>query len=293
MNSVLSRKYGCLYGLAIGDALGAAVEFQSPGSFEPVTGYRGEGPHGLEPGQWTDDTSMALALADSIAHGWNPKDQLIRYLDWMNNGKYSVNGRCFDIGNTTRISLIKFKANNNPIAKIYEKSDGNGSLMRLAPVAIRYYDHPDYIQFLRESSQTTHASLLCVDACIALGAMLNLLIEGIGKNCIGLGLGLGEYKLHPVIQKIVNNFNDNNFETVRGSGWVTESFEAALWAFRTTKTFEECVLKAVNLGDDADTTGAIAGQLAGTYYGYKEIPESLINGLDRKDLIETYLRPIL
>src|SRR5215813_11728499 len=97
------RQRGMLLGLAVGDALGAAVEFEVPGSFAPVTGYRGGGPHGLEPGEWTDDTSMALALADSIAEvGWDLNDQAQRYVEWWRKGRYSVNGKCFDIGITTR-----------------------------------------------------------------------------------------------------------------------------------------------------------------------------------------------
>lgn len=104
------RKRGMLLGLAIGDALGAAVEFRAPGTFDPVTRYRGGGPHGLEPGEWTDDTSMALALADSISLvGWDLNDQARRYVDWWRNGTYSVNGKCFDIGITTRGALARFE----------------------------------------------------------------------------------------------------------------------------------------------------------------------------------------
>ena len=106
------RRRGTLIGLAIGDALGAAVEFKSPGSFAPVTGYRNGGPHRLEAGEWTDDTSMALALADSIATaGWNLNDQAERYVQWMKHGTYSVNGRCFDIGITTSAALHRFLEN--------------------------------------------------------------------------------------------------------------------------------------------------------------------------------------
>ncbi len=108
--AVLDRQRGCLLGLAVGDALGAAVEFQPAGSFEPVTGYRAGGPHGLEPGEWTDDTSMALALADSIAQvGWDLNDQAQCYVRWWKYGEYSVNGRCFDIGTTTHSALASFE----------------------------------------------------------------------------------------------------------------------------------------------------------------------------------------
>src|SRR6266481_4652044 len=144
---MIDRCRGALVGLAVGDALGAAVEFSSPGSFTPVTGYRSGGPHGLKAGEWTDDTSMALALADSIATvGWDLNDQASRYVEWWKTGKYSVNGRCFDIGITTQSALSKFVGNKNALASgdASEQASGNGSIMRLAPVPMRYADlYPD------------------------------------------------------------------------------------------------------------------------------------------------------
>ena len=135
------RQRGTLLGLAVGDALGAAVEFKSPGTFPEVTGYRGGGPHGLAPGEWTDDTSMALALADSIASvGWDLNDQARRYVAWWQKGEYSVNGRCFDIGITTRSALSRFEKTGDARTSgdTSERASGNGSIMRLAPVPIRY-----------------------------------------------------------------------------------------------------------------------------------------------------------
>ena len=135
------RLRGALIGLAVGDALGAAVEFQEPGSFAPVTGYRSGGPHSLEPGEWTDDTSMALALADSIATaGWDLNDQSERYVRWMKHGSYSVNGRCFDVGITTSAALHRFLEGKDATlsGSRAESASGNGSIMRLAPVPIRY-----------------------------------------------------------------------------------------------------------------------------------------------------------
>jgi ADP-ribosyl-[dinitrogen reductase] hydrolase len=141
------RRRGAFLGLAVGDALGAAVEFKAPGSFPPVTTYRNGGPHGLKAGEWTDDTSMALALADSIAAvGWDLNDQANRYLEWWSKGKYSVNGRCFDIGIATRSALSEFmdKKNAHTSGDRSERSSGNGSIMRLAPVPIRYaHLYPD------------------------------------------------------------------------------------------------------------------------------------------------------
>src|SRR5947209_5505276 len=164
-----NRYRGALIGLAVGDALGAAVEFKSPGSFTPVTGYRSGGPHGLQAGEWTDDTSMALALADSIASvGWDLNDQATRYVLWWQTGKYSVTGSCFDIGITTRTALSKYLGNKNALAsgEPSERASGNGSIMRLAPVPMRYAAlYPNQVDELsrlaEESSLPTHASEQC------------------------------------------------------------------------------------------------------------------------------------
>src|ERR1700686_5291423 len=180
------RSRGALIGLAVGDALGAAVEFKSPGSFALVTGYRNGGPHRLQAGEWTDDTSMALALADSIATaGWDLNDQADRYVQWWKTGKYSVNGRCFDIGITTRGSLGNFLANKDALASgdRSERASGNGSIMRLAPVPIRYsHYYPNKVaeisRFAEESSLPTHASEQCVSACRYLATVLAALIHG-------------------------------------------------------------------------------------------------------------------
>lgn len=288
---MINRKKGCFYGLAIGDALGAAVEFKKPGQFAEVKSYRGFGPHGLLPGQWTDDTSMALALADSIAKGWDIKSQLENYALWFETGKYSVNGRCFDIGTTTRSALYEFIDNGRLISDNDPVLSGNGSIMRLAPVPIKYIGDPEIIDYLKESSLTTHASDQCVSACVALGLILEGLIEGKSKESV-LDKDFVSEKLDPLIDKVIQGSYKLGIN-IKGSGWVVESLEASLWAFHTSNSFEETVLKAVNLGDDADTTGAIAGQLAGAYYGFNKIPQHLIDGLDRKDMIETYLNPIL
>ena len=167
------RGRGALIGLAVGDALGAAVEFRSPGSFTPVTCYRDGGPHGLHAGEWTDDTSMALALADSIATaGWNLNDQADRYVEWWKTGKYSVNGRCFDIGITTRSALGNYTAKKDALTSgdRSDRASGNGSIMRLAPVPMRfghlYADQLDELSRLaEESSVPTHTSEQCVSAC--------------------------------------------------------------------------------------------------------------------------------
>ncbi len=301
---MLDRRRGTLIGLAVGDALGAAVEFQSPGSFTPVTGYRGGGPHGLDAGAWTDDTSMALALADSItAVGWNLDDQADRYVTWWKTGKYSVTGRCFDIGITTRVALAKHAANRDALVSgnRSEHASGNGSIMRLAPVPIRFaHLYPSQLDELsrlaEESSLPTHASEQCLSACRYLTLVLTALIHGEDREHVLSPAWkplrqLNMIKsLHPLIKEIAaGSFQQKHPPAIRGSGWVVESLEAALWAFHNASSFEEAVLKAVNLGNDADTTGAVCGQLAGAYWGESGIPEPLRTGLKRVDLLENAL----
>ena len=306
--SSLDRRRGALVGLAVGDALGAAVEFRRPGSFEPVTGYRAGGPHGLGPGEWTDDTSMALALADSINQaGWDLNDQAERYVSWWRTGAYSVNGRCFDIGIQTSRSLSNFINTNDArtSSSADESSSGNGSIMRLAPVPIRFVDfYPGNIGELAErageSSLPTHASPQCVSACRYLAVVLAALMQGedrddvLAPNWEPLREIDAIQPLHPLIKNVAKgSYRRKRPPEIKGSGWVVESLEAALWAFHDTGSFEEAVLKAVNLGDDADTTGAVCGQLAGAFWGESGIPKALRDGLARYDMIDKALRGLL
>lgn len=302
------HRRGALIGLAVGDALGAAVEFKSPGSFAPVSGYRDGGPHGLDAGEWTDDTSMALALADSIATaGWDLNDQADRYVQWWKSGKYSVNGRCFDIGITTRSALCHFVAKKDARTSgdRSDRASGNGSIMRLAPVPIRFgHLYPGQLDELsrlaEDSSLPTHASEQCVSACRYLAVVLAALIHGEDRDEVLSPdwkplQQLNDIKpLHPLIQEIAQgSFRRKQPPAIQGSGWVVKSLEASLWAFHDADNFEEAVLRAVNLGDDADTTGAICGQLAGAYWGESNIPQSLRSGLARMDMLEKSLSGLL
>jgi ADP-ribosyl-[dinitrogen reductase] hydrolase len=247
-------------------------------------------------------------LADSIASvGWDLNDQASRYVEWWQTGKYSVNGRCFDIGITTRSALSKFVANKDALASgdASERASGNGSIMRLAPVPVGHADlYPDNIEELLrladESSLTTHASEQCRSACRYLATVLAALVRGEDRAAVlspdwrPLRL-LNEIKLlHPMIQEVAQgSFRQKQPPAIEGSGWVVRSLEAALWAFHDAGSFEEAVLRAVNLGDDADTTGAICGQLAGASWGESNIPEPLRSGLARMDMIEEALAGIL
>lgn len=308
MDRTTDRRRGTLIALAVGDALGAAVEFECPGEFAPVTGYRDGGPHRLNAGEFTDDTSMALALADSIAAvRWDLNDQARRYVEWMQTGKYSVNGRCFDIGITTSRSLSRFLQTGNAFSSgsTAESSSGNGSIMRLAPVPLRFcHQFPNDIESLsrmaEESSLTTHASEQCLSACRYMALVLCGLMHGEDRRTVLSPdwqplMKLKAIKpLHPLIEAIADGgFKTKQPPEIRGSGWVVQSLEAAIWAFHDAGSFEEAVLKAVNLGDDADTTGAVCGQFAGAYFGESGIPEHLKSGLARKDMIEEALAGIV
>ena len=298
------RQRGALIGLAVGDALGAPVEFQPPQSFLTVNDYNYGGPFGLEPGQWTDDTSLALALADSLAKaGWDLDDQMRRYLAWHQNGEYSVTGHCFDIGFTTLNALRRYqqvpdaRKSGDPA----EHSSGNGSIMRLAPVPIRYADlFPDGIgelgRLAAESSLTTHASPQCQSSCRYMALLLAGLIHGVDRRELldpawpPLEALRQAEPLHREVEAIAaGSFREKEPPEIRGSGYVVQCLEAALWAFHNAADFDEAVLRAVNLGDDSDTTGAVCGQLAGACWGESGIPLTWRERLGRRDLIEAAL----
>jgi ADP-ribosyl-[dinitrogen reductase] hydrolase len=299
----LNRRRGALIGLAVGDAMGAAVEFMAPGTFEPVSGYRGGGPHRLAPGEWTDDTSMALALADSIAErGWDPQHQAERYLAWWKTGAYSVTGHAFDIGVTTAAALRRFAATRDvhTCADDSPRASGNGSIMRLAPVSIACMDlfphsNGELLQRLIESSRTTHASPQCVSACAYMGVVLCGLLQGLAREQVldpeFVRTHLNDYPLHGEIEEVAHGSYRRRPPV--GSGYVVRSLEAALWAFHDAVDFREAVLRAVNLGDDADTTGAVCGQLAGAYFGESGIPQEWRDGLRGRAIIDPILTRLL
>lgn len=302
------RQRGMLVGLAVGDALGAAVEFEMPGTFPEVSDYQGGGPHGLKPGEWTDDTSMALALADSIAQvGWDLNDQARRYADWWQEGKYSVNGQCFDIGGTVQGGLARFQASGDASTSgdPAEGASGNGSIMRLAPVAIRFaHLYPnrleELVQRAVESSLPTHASPQCLSACAYLATVLAALVQGHPRETVLspkwaiLDHVQGLYPLHPEIEEVAQaSYRHKPASSIVGSGYVVTCLEAALWAFAGADNFRHAVLRAVNLGDDTDTTGAVCGQLAGACWGESGIPLEWREGLAGRDLIEKALAGLL
>ncbi|MCK4548598.1 MAG: ADP-ribosylglycohydrolase family protein [Candidatus Krumholzibacteria bacterium] len=277
------RSRGCLLGLAAGDAVGTAVEFKDRGSFPPVTGMTGGGPFDLEPGQWTDDTSMALCLATSLVEcgGFDARDQMDRYLDWYRSGYMSCTGTCFDIGNTVAGSLRRYADTGDPLSGPADPmTAGNGSIMRLAPVPIYFF--PDIAETIRrseESSRTTHGAPQCLSACRLFGEVLHRALSGMSKNEILFLPFSGEFRNDRLASIALGEYRDKPAGVIRGTGYVVDSLEAALWCFFNTASFEGAILAAANLGDDADTTAAVCGQVAGAHYGMRGIPQGWLEKL--------------
>jgi ADP-ribosyl-[dinitrogen reductase] hydrolase len=289
MTAVRERAIGSLLGLAAGDALGTTLEFTPRDSRPRLTGIEGCGPFRLEPGQWTDDTSMALALADSLLScgGLNEHDLMTRFVSWWEDGAYSSNGRCFDIGNTVRTALSRFKRTGDPIAGSSDPmSAGNGSLMRLAPVAIRYWDDDEARRdAAARQSRTTHGAAEGIDACIAFADMVADAIAGRPRSEV-LRDRAGEPPYAGAIAGIMaGSWRGKARQEVNSSGYVAHSLEAAIWCVARTGSFAEAVLLAANLGDDADTVAAITGQLAGALYGYRSIPQEWLGQLAGQGMI--------
>lgn len=276
------RYRGALLGLAIGDAIGTTVEFKPRGSFPEVTDMTGGGPFGLKPGEWTDDTSMALCLAESLLHakGFDPDDQMVRYTRWYREGYLSSTGKCFDIGNTTARALQKYEGDRNPFAGATDPNTaGNGALMRLAPIPMFYApDANAVMHYAAESTRTTHGASEAIECSKLFSLQLCEALVGHSKDAI-LAVTYPE-PLSAKVDAIARGaYMAKSIDEIRGSGYAVESLEAALWCFWHTSSFKSAVLQAANLGDDADTTAAICGQLAGAYYGVQEIPESWLQQL--------------
>ena len=298
--ALADRRAGCLLGLATGDALGTTLEFSRPGSFKPMTDMVGGGPFHLEAGQWTDDTSMALCLAASLIEcGFDLRDQIERYVRWWKEGYFSSTGSCFDIGNTVSAALRAFMRTGEPVSGSTDPySAGNGSIMRLAPVPLFFQNADDCIHFSGESSRTTHQAPTAIDACRYLGGILWGLLHGASKAEVLAPMyhpsGSVWTNLDPAITEIaMGSFKEKEPPEIRGSGYVVASLEAALWAFHKSESFEEGALLAVNLGEDADTTGAVFGQIAGAFYGKSGIPGRWLEQLHDRELMEKMVQQLI
>ena len=286
MITLQDRFRGTLIGLACGDALGSPVEFKARGSFEPVTEMTGD--YHYAAGEWTDDTAMAICLANSLVEkGFDLEDQINKYCQWAYHGyvdKKSVGG----IGRTVSNALSKYTRYKVVDAGPTDhNTSGNGSLMRLAPVPMFFYpNRHEAILKSGISSKTTHGSQVCLESCMLFGEMLCSAFAGRTKEQI-----LFETQTpvsHPEMIAIKGgDYFTKTEDQIKGSGYVVESLEASLWCFLNTSNYKDAVLKAVNLGDDADTTAAITGQIAGAFYGYASIPLEWRSNINQHSAIVT------
>lgn len=271
------RAAGCLVGLAVGDALGTTLEFTQRDTYDHLTDIVGGGPFRRKAGEWTDDTSMALCLAESLLerHRLDPPDLMERFRRWRDEGHNSVTGTCFDIGVTTTTAIDVYVRTGEPLAGARgARTAGNGSIMRLAPVPI--FHAADIAAADAASAlqgRTTHGAAECVESCRLMGRILVALLQGQPwQAAIAVAPGLFTA---PRVQAIAaGDWRGKPRDQIKSGGYVIDTLEAALWAVDSTASFKDAALLAVNLGNDADTVGAVAGQLAGARYGWTGIPGS-------------------
>ncbi|GEO02220.1 ADP-ribosylglycohydrolase [Novosphingobium sediminis] len=287
--AIEDRALGALLGLAVGDALGTTLEFTRRDSYPHLTDMIGGGPFELEPGQWTDDTSMALALAESLLAkpDLDEIDLMGRFANWYVHGVNSCTGSCFDIGNATRTAIDTWLRTGRALAGSTDPNTaGNGSLMRLSPVAIRHWPDPaTLVDVAKRQSLTTHGAPQAVEACARFALVL---ADAIAGRDWREALDCQETSDDLAIAAIIKgNWRSKGRLDIASSGYVIHSLEAAFWCVDQTETFRDAVLIAANLGDDADTTAAITGQLAGVVHGAGAIPQTWLDKLAWREDIES------
>ncbi|KAL2864339.1 ADP-ribosylglycohydrolase family protein [Aspergillus lucknowensis] len=312
--TVDSRIKGSIFGVAVVDALGGPVEFQPRGTFDPVTDFRHNEHFDVPPGTWTDDTSMTLCLAKSLidSKGEFISQAAIRnYIDWWEDGYLSATGDCFDIGAGTTKALMTWQGyfdrsphiqKDDPhgheggqpaIDKALKREEfcGNGSLMRVSPIALVYFRNmPEAIANAAASSDVTHPYPTCAEACTIYTRLLVHALNNTSKTNLAADLSTTAWK-DPSLKgrlsgyRTLSDWAAQDEDSIKSSGFVVSTLEAALWAFFTTDSFEAGALRAVNLGWDADTVGAVYGGLAGAFYGFEAIPRRWVGGLQRGEIV--------
>lgn len=282
MELIKDRVIGSLVGLAVGDALGTTIEFSERDSQPLVVDMVGRGPFQLNPGEWTDDTSMALCLADSLVRHSDLDEAhlLTQFALWKDQGLNSVKGYCFDIGGTTASGIRRWQQMGTVVNNTEERSAGNGGIMRLAPAAMAAWASAESAADLAvRQSATTHASLLCVQSAELLARWL------VGEYHGDSTVPYNSQWEDAVKNIAVRDYHSTPRHVISSSGYVIDTLDAAAWAVSTSDNFETAVLKAVNLGDDADTVGAVTGQLAGARWGLSSIPVRWCEQLYKYDRI--------
>ena len=302
-----------IMGVVVGDALGCPVQFESRDEVarHPVTGMRGYGTFNLPEGSWTDDSSLTIALLESIRRtGKIDLDDIMEnFMKWFYNGEFTPYGESYDIGRGTMQAINRYSKNRKAkkCGGDEEWNNGNGSLMRIMPACIYctvmessgMYSDRDAIDAIHSVGGLTHAHIRSNIACGLYFFMAKYILfrEGSLQESIleGLTQGFAFYEsyladkenLHYYDRlKDLEAFKSLPADKIKSTGYVVDALEAAVWSLLTTGSFNQALLKAVNLGDDTDTVGAIAGGLAGLYYGYDSIPEEWLSAIKRREWIE-------
>ncbi|WP_265426681.1 ADP-ribosylglycohydrolase family protein [Chryseobacterium sp. YIM B08800] len=293
-----------IFGVCIGDALGVPVEFNKRETLKvfPVENMREFGSWNQPKGTWSDDSSLTLCIAEELTKGFDLEKIGKSFVKWNKFGHWTAHGRLFDIGGTTRHSIARLIKGESArfSGNIFEEDNGNGSLMRTLPLAFYLKDEENIeklYQVVKEVSSITHGHFRSVFACFIYVIFALELIKGKDKKeayhhtqIVSLkfaenqGFNPKEVRLFDRVLK--NDISKYDEDTISSGGYVLHSLEASLWCFLNSESYSEAVLKAVNLGEDTDTTGAITGGIAGIYYGFENIPEEWIAELVRKEDIE-------
>jgi ADP-ribosyl-[dinitrogen reductase] hydrolase len=299
-----------IMGLCVADALGVPVEFSNRETLKknPVIDMRGFGTYNQPAGTWSDDTSMTLCLMDSLTNRLDYDDLMKKFLAWLDESAYTPHGETFDVGNTTRVALRRFSEGKHPIecGGKTEYDNGNGSLMRVLPILFylrakygsKFHKVDEAFDIIHNISSLTHAHKRSKIACGIYISIANQIIEKRDINLsvnLGLEEALGYYRRKPEFADELQFFRrleGEHFEKlleneIRSSGYVVDTLEAAIWCLRNTTSYKDCVLMAVNLGEDTDTVGAVAGGLAGLYYGYESIPKEWLDVIVKRENIES------
>ena len=301
---MIEKIKGCFLGLAVGDALGVPVEFRDRSYFktQPVSGMLGYGTWNQPPGTWSDDSSMSFCLAESLVSNYDLKDIGSTFVRWYQEGYWGARLKLFDIGGTTRCALARIAGGEDPLfsGEFGEESNGNGSLMRIAPGALYFSEIPDKELYdrVKEISAITHAHFRSVFSCFIFSKFVIQLFKGEEKF---VAFENACKSISDFAAK--NNFNVNELQlferiltgtiistpeqSIESGGYVLHTLEASIWSFLNTDSYSDAVLKAINLGGDTDTTGCVTGALAGVYHGIDSSPAEWLNVLAReKDIIK-------
>lgn len=302
-----------MYGLIVGDALGVPVEFLDRSVLQnnPVTGMRAYGTHHQPAGTWSDDSSMALATLDSInkENGIHPEKIMENFANWSLHSAYTPFGEVFDMGIATHSAIVKYAQGNDATkcGGTGEYDNGNGSLMRILPACIYLWDRAkkictsddEGIYMIHSVSALTHAHIRSQMACgiyyFLVKSILNESGNLISRLQIGIDKALTYYRRDLRNNKELGNYDRlidlkefalTDEDKIKSSGYVVDTLEAAIWSLITTDSYKDAVLKSVNLGNDTDTVGAVAGGLAGLYYGFDAIPSEWMDELKGKEVLK-------